>query len=45
MPKRTFQPSKRRRSRRLGFLAHTRTATGRIVIKRRRRHGRKKLTA
>jgi large subunit ribosomal protein L34 len=42
--KRTYQPKKRRRSRRHGFLKRMREATGQNVIKRRRRQGRKKLT-
>jgi large subunit ribosomal protein L34 len=43
--KRTFQPSNRRRKRRLGFRAKMRTANGRAIIKRRRQKGRAKLTA
>jgi len=45
MPKRTYKPSKRRRSRRLGFNARMQTAAGRNIVKRRRAKGRKKLTA
>ena len=43
--KRTFQPSNRRRKRRLGFRAKMRTASGRAIIKRRRQKGRARLTA
>lgn len=42
--KRTYQPSKRRRQRRVGFLNKTRTKRGRATLARRRRKGRKKLT-
>jgi large subunit ribosomal protein L34 len=44
MPKRTYQPSKRRRSRRFGFKARASSQSGRQVLKRRRLKGRKKLT-
>ncbi|MFZ2656443.1 MAG: 50S ribosomal protein L34 [Victivallales bacterium] len=43
--KRTFQPSKIRRKRRIGFKARMATRGGRLVIKRRRQKGRKKLSA
>jgi len=42
--KRTYQPSKTRRNKKLGFRAKMATAKGRLVIKRRRLKGRKKLT-
>jgi large subunit ribosomal protein L34 len=44
MPKRTWQPKKRRRKRVHGFRARMRTAGGRNVIKRRRQKGRKQVT-
>ena len=43
MPKRTYQPKKRRRARVHGFLARMRTRGGRNVIKARRLKGRRSL--
>lgn len=44
MPKRTFQPKKRRRIRVHGFMARNASADGRNVLKRRRAKGRHVLT-
>lgn len=44
MPKRTYQPKVRRRARRHGFRKRMSTATGKDVITRRRRIGRKSLS-
>jgi large subunit ribosomal protein L34 len=45
MPKRTFQPKKRHRSREHGFLKRMATKAGRNVLQRRRNKGRVKLSA
>jgi len=44
MPKRTYQPKKRRRLRKLGYRARKSTPGGRRILKNRIKKGRKKLT-
>jgi large subunit ribosomal protein L34 len=45
MPKRTYQPKKRSRSREHGFLHRMASKAGKNVLKRRRAKGRTKLSA
>jgi large subunit ribosomal protein L34 len=44
MPKRTYQPKKRKRARKHGFLKRMRTLAGQKILKRRRAKGRQKLS-
>lgn len=44
MPKRTYQPKKKKRARTHGFLARTASKAGKRVLKTRRRKGRAKLS-
>ena len=45
MVKRTYQPKKTRKKRKLGFLKKMETSDGQKTIQRRRRKGRTRLTA
>ena len=45
MPKRTYQPKKRRRLRKHGFRARMKSKGGRKALKNRRRKGRRSLAA
>jgi len=44
MPKRTFQPKKRQRSKEHGFMKRMASRAGRLVLRRRRTKGRTRLT-
>ena len=43
--KRTFQPKKRQEQKEHGFMKRMKTRSGRLILKRRRAKGRKKLSA
>jgi len=44
MPKRTWQPKKKKRMRKHGFLHRMASMAGRSILKRRRKKGREKMT-
>lgn len=44
MPKRTYQPHKRQRKQKTGFMARNNSRTGQKVLKRRRIKGRARIT-
>jgi large subunit ribosomal protein L34 len=45
MPKRTYQPKKRKRAKEHGFLKRMATRAGRAILARRRVKGRKQISA